>query len=471
MKTRYSSFLFLLLSLVVGLAACRVGRNYQRPPVTLPSQFGNVAPSDSSIAEMEWKKFFTDATLQQLIDKALTGNYDLQLAVKRVETAQAYLKQAKAAWLPAFNAQATANTNFPSKKSFTGMNLANFGMGDHIEDYNLGAGMSWEIDVWGKIRRQREAAQATLLQSYEGQRTVQTGLVAAIANSYFNLLMLDNQLAIAKRNVELSDTIVQMISLQKTAGEVTELAVQQAISQKQTAALLVPQLEQGIAIQENAIRILTGELPAPIGRNSHLHDFQVSESLPTGIPAAMVSRRPDVRAAEMGLVAANAQVGAAQGNMYPSLSITANGGVNAFKASNWFSLPASLFGTVAGSITQPIFQRRALKTQLEVAKIQREQAVIQFRQATLNAVGEVSDALVKLDKLKSQQQIAGDQVKTTQLAVQQAQLLFRSGMATYLEVITAQGRALQAELGQADVDRQRLSAMVDLYRSLGGGWK
>ncbi|MBC9915172.1 efflux transporter outer membrane subunit [Chitinophaga varians] len=471
MNTRYSTFIILLLSLVVGLAACRVGRNYERPPVALPNQFGNVAPSDSSIAEMEWKRFFSDVTLQQLIDKALTGNYDLQLAVKRVEASQAYLKQAKAAWLPAFNATATANTNFPSKNSFTGMNLSNFNFGDHIEDYNLGVGMSWEIDVWGKIRRQREAAQATLLQSYEGQRAVQTGLVAAIASSYFNLLMLDNQLAIAKRNVALSDTIVQMIRLQKTAGEVTELAVQQAISQKQTAALLVPQLEQGIGIQENAIRILTGELPAPISRTSQLHDFKVADSLPTGIPAGMVSRRPDVRAAELGLVAANARVGAAQGNMYPSLNITANGGVNAFKASNWFTLPASLFGTVAGSITQPIFQRRALKTQLEVAKIEREQSVISFRQATLNAVGEVSDALIKLDKLKTQQQIAGEQVATTQLAVQQAQMLFRSGMATYLEVITAQSRALQAELGQADVDRQRLSAMVDLYRSLGGGWK
>lgn len=471
MNTRYSTFIILLLSLVVGLAACRVGRNYERPPVALPNQFGNVAPSDSSIAEMEWKKFFSDATLQQLIDKALTGNYDLQLAVKRVEASQAYLKQAKAAWLPAFNASAAANTNFPSKNSFTGMNMSNLNFGDHIEDYNLGVGMSWEIDVWGKIRRQREAAQATLLQSYEGQRAVQTGLVAAIASSYFNLLMLDNQLAIAKRNVELSDTIVQMIRLQKTAGEVTELAVQQAISQKQTAALLVPQLEQGIGIQENAIRILTGELPGTIARTSHLHDFQVADSLPAGIPATMVSRRPDVRAAEMGLVASNARVGAAQGNMYPSLNITANGGVNAFKASNWFTLPASLFGTVAGSLTQPIFQRRTLKTQLEVAKIEREQSVISFRQATLNAVGEVSDALIKLDKLKTQQQIAGDQVATTQLAVQQAQMLFRSGMATYLEVITAQSRALQAELGQADVDRQRLSAMVDLYRSLGGGWK
>ncbi|WP_235938473.1 efflux transporter outer membrane subunit [Chitinophaga solisilvae] len=457
------------MSLVVGLAACRVGRNYERPPVVLPAQFGTAAPSDSSIAKVEWNKFFTDATLQELIGKALSGNYDLQLAVKRVEASQAYLKQAKAAWLPAFNAQASANTNFPSKKSFTGMNMSQFNFGDHIEDFNLGVNMSWEIDIWGKIRRQKEAALATYLQTYEAQHAVQTSLVSAIANGYFNLLMLDNQLTVARRNVALSDTIVKMIGLQKTAGEVTELAVQQAVSQKQTAELLIPQLEQGIAIQENAIRILTGDLPGPISRNRSLHDFQVSDSLPTGIPVAMVSRRPDVRATEMGLVAANAQVGVAQASMYPTLNITASGGANAFKASNWFSLPASLFGTAAGSLAQPIFQRRALKTSLEVAKIQREQAVIQFRQATLNAVGEVSDALVKLDKLKSQQQIAGEQVNTTQLAVKQAQMLFRSGMATYLEVITAQSRALQAELGQSEIDRQRLSAMVDLYRSLGGG--
>lgn len=470
MKTSYSSFL-ILLSLVVGLAACRVGRNYERPPVALPQQFGNVAPSDSSIASIEWKRFFTDPALQQLIDSAITGNYDLQLAVKRVASAQEYLKQAKVAWLPAFTANASANTNFPSKNSFTGLNLSVNNLGDHLEDFNLGVSMSWEIDIWGKIRRQKEAALATYLQTYEGQHAVQTGLVAAVANSYFNLLMLDKQLEIAHKNVQLSDTIVKMIRLQKAAGEVTELGVQQAISQQQTAELLVPQLEQGIAIQENALRILMGELPAAITRTGKLSDFHVADSLPTGIPAAMISRRPDVRASEMGLVAANAQVGAAQGSMYPSLTITGSGGVNAFKASTWFNLPASLFGTVAGGITQPIFQRRALKTQLEVAKIQREQAVIQFKQSALNAIGEVSDALVKLDKVKTQQEIAVRQVNTSELAVQQAQQLFRSGMANYLEVITAQGRSLQAELSQADINRQRLSAMVDLYRSLGGGWK
>lgn len=173
----------------------------------------------------------------------------------------------------------------------------------------------------------------------------------------------------------------------------------------------------------------------------------------------------------MALVAANAEVGVAQASMYPSLNITASGGVNAFKASDWFTLPASLFGTVAGGITQPLFQRGQLKTNLQVAKIQREEAVIRFRQVALDAIGEVSNSLVKLDKLKAQQRIASEQVSTLQLAVVQARMLFRSGMANYLEVVTAQGRSLEASLTQADITRQQLSASVELYRSLGGGWK
>jgi multidrug efflux system outer membrane protein len=471
MQKKYIAFYLMLLPAVMWLASCRVGRNYQQPALALPTQFGNTAPSDTSIAGMEWKQFFTDPVLQELIAKAISGNYDMQLALQRVSSAQAYLKQAKAAWLPAITAQLTGSTSFPSKNSLNGLNLGNFIGTEHIEDYSVNVGVSWEIDVWGKIRRQKEAALATYLQSYEGARAVQTALVGTIANSYFNLLMLDGQLKIAQSNVALSDTIVQMMRLQKTAGEVTELAVQQAISQKQTAELLLPQLEQGIAIQENAIRILTGDLPGTITRSSKLADQRIWETLPTGIPAAMISRRPDVRSEELALVAANAQVGVAQANMYPTLSITANGGLNSFKASNWFSMPASLFGTVAGGLAQPVFQRRALKTQLEVAQIQREEAVIRFRQSALVAVGEVTDALVKLDKLKTQQQIADNQVNTLHLAVQQAKMLFSSGMANYLEVITAQSRTLQAELSQVDIDRQQLSAMVDLYRSLGGGWK
>jgi outer membrane protein TolC len=234
---------------------------------------------------------------------------------------------------------------------------------------------------------------------------------------------------------------------------------------------LVPQLEQQIAIQENTIRILSGDVPGTIARTTALSNYKAWDNLPTGIPAAMVSRRPDVRTNEMALVAANARIGVAEANMYPTLSISANGGLNAYKASKWFTMPASLFATGAAGLTQPIFQRRALKTQYEVAKIQRDQAAITFRQSAINAIGEVANALVQANKLKEQKQIAAAQVDTLQHAVINAKLLFRSDMANYLEVITAQATALLAELNLASVKRQELEARVELYRSLGGGWK
>lgn len=467
-KTKITFYSALLL--VMLFAACRTGKDYQRPEVALPKQFGNTAPSDSSVADMEWKMFFSDPTLQSLIARALKNNYDLQLAIKRVEEAHAYAKQAKVNWVPAIQAQAAASTAFPSENSLNGISLKNFLQTDHIEDYTLAPTLSWEIDIWGKLRRQREAANAEYLQSYEAARAVQTALVADVASSFFNLLMLDAQMAIAQRNVTLGDSIVRIMGLQKQAGVVTELAVQQATSQRQSAALLVPQLEQQIAIQENTIRILTGELPGAIQRNVALKNFTVWNNLPTGVPAAMISRRPDVRANEMALVAANARVGVAQANFYPSLNISAQSGLNAYKFKDWFSV-SSFFVSAAGSLSQPIFQRRALKTQREVANAQRDQAEISFRQSALNAIGEVSNALVSIDKLKSQYQIANDQVGTLQLAIRNAELLFKSGMADYLEIITAQSNLLQAELNLANIERGQLSAMVDLYRSLGGGWK
>jgi NodT family efflux transporter outer membrane factor (OMF) lipoprotein len=300
---------------------------------------------------------------------------------------------------------------------------------------------------------------------------VQTQLVADIAQGFFNLLMLDAQLDIAKKNLTIIDSTLLITRLQRDGGEVTTLAVQQAEVQRQTTALLIPQLENDIAVEENALSILTGMLPGDISRNVKLSMFNVPDHFATGLPAAVVSRRPDVRANEMSLVAANAEVGVAQAYMYPALNITATGGLNAFKASNWFNIPASLFGIVAGSLTEPVFQRRQLKTQFEISKIQRDEAVIQFRQSVLNAAGEVSNALVTTDKLKIQQQIASAQVDTLQHAIKNARLLFKSGLANYLEVLTAQRNALLAELNLASIQREQLSAMVELYRSLGGGWK
>lgn len=468
--TQYSKYLIVILA-AASFAACKVGKDFQRPEVALPSQFGNTAATDSTVAKASWKQFFPDPALQQLISEALAGNFDLQIALKRIETASAYVKQAKAALLPSVTANATANTNIPSKNSLNGLSLNEFLGTSHIEDYTLGVGLSWEIDVWGKIRRQKEAALATYLQTFEAAKAVQTGIVANVANSYFNLLMLDAQLQIARRNTSLSDTIVQMIRMQKTAGEVTELAVQQAVAQRQAAELLIPQLEQAAAIQENAIRILTGQLPGKVARNTTLDRFPLWDSLHTGVPAEVIGNRPDVKASELSLKAANANVGVAQGSMYPALSLTANGGLNAYEIGKWFSMPNSLFGTVAGNIAQPVFQQRRLRTQLEVSKVEREQAVISFRQAVTTAVREVSDALIQLEKLQEQQEIAASRLQTTQQAVGNARLLFRSGLANYLEVISAQSNSLQAELTQVDIRRQRLTAMVDLYRSLGGGYQ
>ena len=471
MKYRHNH-LYVTLFLVIIMIACRVGKNYQQPALELPKQFSRITPSDaSSIATMEWKQFFKDTTLQRLIENALTGNFDLQLATRRIAEAEAYVKQARMNYVPAVQAQLSATTTMPSKNSLSGISLKSFLGTNHVEDYSMTLGVSWEADVWGKMRQQKEAALANYLQTYEGRRAVQTALVANIANGYFNLLKLDAQMAVTRKNLALSDTIVLMMRLQKNAGQVTELAVQQAHVQRQTAALIVPQLEQQIAIEENTLRILSGELPAPVNRSVQLKTVSVWDDLRTGLPAAMVSRRPDVRATEMALVAANANVGIAQAYMYPSLNITAAGGLNAFKASKWFVVPTSLFGTAAGSIIQPILQRRQLKTQLEVAQIQRDQAVISFRQSALTAIGEVVNALVSLDKLKTQKQIATAQVDTLQKTIHNAKMLFKSGLADYLEVITAQSNSLQAELALADIQRLRLSATVELYRSLGGGVK
>jgi len=464
--------LIILFFLIIFISSCKVGKEYQRPSVELPAQFNNVSFADtSSIADIEWKKFFTNPDLQKLINDGITYNHDLLMAMKRIEMSQQRLKQANLLQLPEVNLQFTGQINRPSDNSLNGLSITNSLGKSYVEYYQAQVGVSWEVDIWGKLRNQKESVLAEYLQTYEASKAVQTQLVANIAQGFFNLMMLDRQLEIAKKNFALRDTFFRATQLLRDAGLANTLAVQQAASQQQTTALLIPLLEQNIAVQENALQVLIGHLPAAISRSALLKDFAVAEDLSAGLPIAMVSRRPDVRSTEMALMAANAQVGIAQANMYPALNLTAGGGLESFKASNWFNIPNSLFGIAAGTIAQPIFQRLQLKTQYEVAKLQREEAVIRFRQSVLQATAEVSDAMVEIDKLKQQKDIAVAQTDTLQRAVVNAQLLFRADLANYLEVITAQENLLLAELNLASIQRQHLSAMVELYRALGGGWK
>lgn len=464
--------IILTFALAIGSVSCVSKLAYTEPDLPLPEKFQYTATADTaSIANLEWKQFFNDPILQGLIEKGIKNNYDLQIALKQVASSQEKLKQAKYMQYPDVGFGVSAQISKPSKNSMNGQSLNLFLGQSHVEDYNAAFNLSWEADIWGKIKNQQEVSRMQYLQTYEGSKAIQTQVIAAIAQGYYNLLMLDKQLGIAKSNLELSSNTLMITQKMWESGDTTSLGVQQAAAQKQATELLISQLEQNIAIQENALSILVGEAPNKVNRTIEMSDTSLPQNITAGLPAAMVSRRPDVRQQELVLLESNAMVGIAQANMYPALKITANGGVNSFKIDNWFQIPASLFGSVLGGLTQPIFQKRQLKTDLAVAKIQREKNVLAFRQSVLNAVGEVSDALVSNENLKIQEQKAAEQSTTLKDGIKSAQLLYRGGSANYLEVITAQGNSLQAELNLASIKRQRLSSIVDLYRALGGGWK
>jgi multidrug efflux system outer membrane protein len=458
--------------LLCGQISCKISKDSKLPDIGLPGNFRteqNVADT-VGIGLLPWQTFFRDDTLRHLITEALEHNNDLQVALKNIESARLVFRQAKLGNIPQVTAGAAASLNRPSDNSLNGLSLSQELHESHIEDYTADIYLSWEADIWGKIRSQKAAALAAFLSSEEARRTLQTEIISEIAKGYYNLLLLDTQLAIARKNVALLDSTLTITILRFHAGQVTSLAAQQVEAQKLSAELLVPQFEEATVVQENALSILTGRMPQSISRSALFGSDVFAGSSQPGIPAALLQNRPDIRMAALEVSRSNAKVGYAKANLYPSFTITAQAGLDALKASNWFTIPASLFGTVTGSLLQPVFQQKKLRTQYEVAKISREQQIILFRQSVLTAVGEVSDALVRANKLKIQSSIAISRTEVLQNATVNAQLLFQNGMANYLEVITAESDVLKSQLESAGITNQRLSATIDLYRSLGGGW-
>ena len=463
----------MILFVFITFISCKVSKDIETPKDAFPENFrdASVSKDTASIADLEWKNFFTEKDIIKLIDSAVARNNDLQIATKNIEIAQYRFTQSKWNNVPEVNLFVNGSTSNPSDNSFTGMNL-NQALGQkHIDDYSAGASLSWEADIWGKIRSQKQGAFASYLQSEEVKKALQTNIVANVSKGYYNLLMLDAQLDIAKKNVQLNDSTTKIIKLKYDAGQVTTLAIQQSEAQRLNSSQLIPLLEQNIAIQENALSVMTGSFPNSKTRTTRLNAIEVKNNTTVGIPSSLVSRRPDVKSAELALKVANAKVGITKANLYPALKITAQGGVNSFETSSWFNIPASLFGTVAGGLTQPLLNSKKIRTEYNIAKAEREKAVLSFRQSVLVAVSEVSDALVKVEKLEKQEFFLQERVKTLQQAIKNANLLFKNGMADYLEVLVAQANLLQSELELADLKRQQLTANTDLYRALGGGWK
>src|SRR5699024_7133879 len=298
-----------------------------------------------------------------------------------------------------------------------------------------------------------------------------TQLVSTIAQDYYSLLMLDEQLDLAKKNHKFRDSTLSMIQLLYNSGEVTALAVQQSQTKVLEASTLISELKERRAIQENNLRLLTGELPGEIKRGITLSMEGVTYEEVKEIPLYLVQNRPDVLASQYQLTAANARVGVAQAQRLPNVSISLEGGVESLLAENWFNIPGSLLGGITGGITTPIFRGRRLKTEYEVAKKEREISEINFQRNVYEAIVDVENTLISIKRLEDQLQIAIVSQMVAQKALQNSRMLFQSGFADYLEVITAQGEALQSELNLITTKANLLTARIQLYRALGGGWQ
>lgn len=465
MKFKY--YTLYTLTLLFLLASCKVGKDYQRSELNLPDKYREdesmMNRQDTIIYPV--REFFKNPELISLLDTALSKNSDLLIAVKNIDIANSVLGTTKLNYLPDLTAQIKGSYSKQSKNSSAVQSEG----AREAKDYSLSIGMIWDIDIWGKIRREKEEALASYLQSHEAKKAVQTRLVANVAKGYYNLLMLDKQHKIAIESKGLSDSALKIVKLQYQVGEASVIGVQQVEAQLEQNKVLISQIENSISIQENALSLLCGNYAQSIKRTRIDNEF---EQVPVGgYPVALLANRPDVRVAELSLKAANARVGIALAAMYPSLTINPSGGLNSLKESNWFSIPASLFGTVAGGITQPIFNRGRLKANYEQMQLERDKSVITFRQSVLEAYAQVSDAIKNKQELEKQYVFAVKREDIMKESIKATDLLFRAGEVNYLEVISVQSNFLQSSLQSSQISTEKMQANIELYYALGGGWQ
>lgn len=478
-----TGFCFLI---IVLLSSCKLGQKYQQPELNTTETFRGGWEGDSTqmnLGDIVWSDLFNDSVLIDLIDSALVNNFDMRIALKNIEIANRNLKINKLEYLPSIEANiGTINKQFrsndfyasPSSKWYAEKGeTAPQSLSTYQSQHSSGLEFSWELDIWGKIANQKDILKADWLNTQEARNAIQTKLIADVAMGYFNLLKLDAQIEVAKRNVNLNDSTLRMIQLQFEAGEITALALQQTESQRLIAASLVPDLEKSILAQENALRMLIGEMPDRIIRAKSLNDkiINFDKKISLGSPLDIIRNRPDIKSAEYDLIKANANVNVTQIMRYPQLSLSGVFGVNAMLPKNWFNIPGALLGGVVGELSAPVFQKGKLKNKYEVAKIEREKQELSFQREVMEAVAEVSNTITSVEKQEEQLEFAKKRVVNSELAVKNASLLFKSGYATYLEVITAQSNALRSELDLVELKQKQMNSFITLYRALGGGWK
>ena len=454
------------LPLVTLLAGCAVGPNYHRPAMNSPAGFrdGAVTTSTNSLADLPWWSVFKDPTLQKLIETALTNNYDLRIAITRVEQARSLQAQAQSALLPqvGYGAEAARGRNMF-------LNLPNLNGGRTLDSYLGGFGVLWEVDLWGSIRRQNEAAYAGFLATQEAQRGIRLTLVSAVAKAYLELLELDEELDIAKRTASSFERTFKLFADQHDNGLASKLEVARARAALHSVSASIPEFKRRISLQENEINVLLGLNPGPVPRDAPLLKQEMPPDVPTGLPATLLERRPDLRQAEQQLRAANAQIGVAVGDFLPKIGLTALYGGISPELSALTSGSANAW-SLAATTTGPLFQGGRLKARYRQAQAACQQAGLHYQQTALNAFREVADALISRQQFRDARAEQVEAVEAYREAVQVATDRYNAGRARYYEVLEAQQQLFPAENVLSHIEAGERLVIIQLYKSLGGGW-
>lgn len=467
MKKRFLYTALPIAIVSLSMQSCFVAKNYDRPEVIdEPMYRTSKASQDTlSMANLPWKELFNDPILIQHIDKALEQNLDIRIAMENIAAAEAYMKQGKMGYAPTLSIGGDYTHSVNSKNSSTAAMFG--GERNRIDQYQGTANLSWELDVWGKIRSNKRAFAASYLQTLSAHQAVKTQLITTVSSTYFQLLSLDEQKRITEETIENRKSSLETIIALKDAGQVTEVAVKQTEAQLLNAQSLLVDIKNNIKLTENVLSILLAENPNTIKR-SNLAEQDLNTNLEIGLPIQLLSNRPDVRVAEYSLINAFELTNVARSNFYPSFRLTANGGLQSVDFDQLFNTN-SLFATLIGSFTQPLINGRQIRTQHQVSQANQEKAYLNYKKAVLNASKEVSDALYTYESLTEKKGLKQKEYEAYALATEYSEELQNNGMANYLEVLTARENALAAQLSLINTELGQLNALVQLYKAVGGG--
>ncbi|MDR2954709.1 MAG: efflux transporter outer membrane subunit [Prevotella sp.] len=466
MDNRYIKGIILSgLIALIGLSSCQVTNKYKTPETNTEDLYGEMTSTDTTtIANIPWKEYFADPYLVALVEEGIAKNFDLQIAYTRIQQAEASLSMAKAAYFPDVSLVGQANHSRNSDGA-RGKDM----LGYQSTNYSLGISASWELDIWGKLNRQSKAKYAQFLNSHAYKNLIQTSLVSNIATSYYSLLALDEKLAITEETVKLLEENVQTMEDLKDAGLQNGAAVEQSKTLLYSTQASIPDLESQIRQLENSISTMLGRKPGHITRST-IYDQQYPDQLEYGIPTQMLAKRPDVQQAELSFRSAFELKNAAQANFYPSITLSSGSigfGTNN-TLSNFFK-PENIFASIIGGLTQPIFAKKQLTGNLEIAKAQQQEALLIFEQTVLQAGQEVTDILFYYESSLKKNDTREKQIETCRNSVYFTQELLKAGDANYTEVLTAEQNLLSALLSKVNDRLEQLQSTVDLYRALGGG--